>query len=151
MAATIAEFLYPAEQHQRQQEAYDSYVGRIKQVYHKEVLVPLRKCLDIPEVSFVPFLHISPQPVLTLIVISPEPVLTAALFASTAQRCSCHMHSLSSMVCTHPTPCNVVMAGPAFDSKSPSWLAKHMHPATWSAVCVDPLMSFSKAVTLHAP
>ena len=136
MAATIAEFLYPAEQHQRQQEAYDSYVGRIKQVYHKEVLVPLRKCLDIPEVSFVPFLHISPQPVLTLIVISPEPVLTAALFASTAQRCSCHMHSLSSMVCTHPTPCNVVMAGPAFDSKSPSWLASKAYAPCNLECCV---------------
>ena len=82
MAATIAEFLYPAEQHQRQQEAYDSYVVRIKQVYHKEVLVPLRKCLDIPEVSFVPFLHISAQPVLSLILSSPEPVFDCSSVCS---------------------------------------------------------------------
>lgn len=50
MAASIAEFLFPASQHQAQGEAYKVYVGRIKALYHKQVLVPLRSCLDVPEV-----------------------------------------------------------------------------------------------------
>ncbi|DBA81625.1 TPA: hypothetical protein ACH3X1_007381 [Trebouxia sp. C0004] len=50
MAATIAEFLFPARQHQAEGEAYQAYVARVKSLYHKQVLVPLRKCLDVPEV-----------------------------------------------------------------------------------------------------
>ncbi len=51
MAASIAELLFPARQHQAEGEPYQAYVARIKTLYHKQVLVPLRKCLDVPEVS----------------------------------------------------------------------------------------------------
>ena len=51
MAASIAELLFPAGQHQAEGESYQAYVARIKTLYHKQVLVPLRKCLDVPEVS----------------------------------------------------------------------------------------------------
>jgi len=54
MAASIAEFLFPARQHQAEGEPYQAYVARIKSLYHKQVLVPLRKCLDVPEVSLSP-------------------------------------------------------------------------------------------------
>lgn len=50
MAARIAELLFPAGQHRSQQEAYPAYTARAKLLYHKQVLVPLRACLDIPEV-----------------------------------------------------------------------------------------------------
>ncbi|DBA76510.1 TPA: hypothetical protein ACH3X2_008568 [Trebouxia sp. C0005] len=50
MAASIAELLFPARQHQAEGEPYQAYVARIKSLYHKQVLVPLRKCLDVPEV-----------------------------------------------------------------------------------------------------
>ena len=51
MAATIAEFLYPAAQNRRDGEAYNTFIARIKALYHKEVLAPLRRCLDVPEVQ----------------------------------------------------------------------------------------------------
>lgn len=51
MAARIAELLFPAGQHQSQDEAYSAYIARIKLMYHKQVLVPLRACLDVPEVT----------------------------------------------------------------------------------------------------
>ena len=51
MAASIAEFLFPAGQHRSEGEAYTAYVARIKLLYHKQVLVPLRACLDVPEVT----------------------------------------------------------------------------------------------------
>lgn len=51
MAARIAELLFPAGQHRSQDEAYNDYIARIKLMYHKQVLVPLRACLDVPEVG----------------------------------------------------------------------------------------------------
>ena len=51
MAARIAEFLFPAHQHRSQDEAYSAYITRVKRMYHKQVLVPLRACLDVPEVT----------------------------------------------------------------------------------------------------
>ena len=51
MAARIAEFLFPASQHRSQDEAYSAYAARVKLMYHKQVLVPLRACLDVPEVT----------------------------------------------------------------------------------------------------
>ena len=61
MAASIAELLFPARQHQAEGEPYQAYVARIKSLYHKQVLVPLRKCLDVPEVSRSPcFPHDAP-------------------------------------------------------------------------------------------
>lgn len=51
MAASIAEFLFPAGQHRSEGEAYTAYVARIKLLYHKQVLVLLRACLDVPEVT----------------------------------------------------------------------------------------------------
>ncbi|KAL3152371.1 hypothetical protein ABBQ32_001429 [Trebouxia sp. C0010 RCD-2024] len=50
MAARIAELLFPASQHRSPGQAYSAYVASAKQLYHKQVLVPLRACLDIPEV-----------------------------------------------------------------------------------------------------
>ena len=50
MAASIAEFLYPASQHQAAGEPYKVFVTRVRALYHKQVLVPLRRCLDVPEV-----------------------------------------------------------------------------------------------------
>lgn len=51
MAARIAEFLFPASQHRSQDVAYSAYTARVKLMYHKQVLVPLRACLDVPEVT----------------------------------------------------------------------------------------------------
>ncbi len=51
MAARIAEFLFPACEHQLDGEPYNAYIARIKGLYHKQVLVPLRKCLDVSEVT----------------------------------------------------------------------------------------------------
>lgn len=51
MAARIAELLFPASQHRSPGQAYSAYVASAKQLYHKQVLVPLRACLDIPEVT----------------------------------------------------------------------------------------------------
>ena len=50
LAATIAEFLYPAAQQRLDGEPYNAFVARIKALFHKEVLAPLRRCLDVPEV-----------------------------------------------------------------------------------------------------
>ena len=50
LSATIAEFLYPAAQHRLDGEPYNAFVARIKALFHKEVLAPLRRCLDVPEV-----------------------------------------------------------------------------------------------------
>ena len=51
IAATIAELLYPAAQHRKDGEPYNAFVARIKALFHKEVLAPLRRCLDVPEVQ----------------------------------------------------------------------------------------------------
>lgn len=56
MASRIAELLFPANQHWSQGEPYSAYAARIKGLYHKQVLVPLRSCLDVPEVSIVNFM-----------------------------------------------------------------------------------------------
>ena len=49
MAASIAELLFSGNRSEG--EAYNAYIVRIKALYHKQVLVPLRRCLDVPEVS----------------------------------------------------------------------------------------------------
>ena len=51
IAATMAELLYPAAQHRKDGEPYNAFVARIKALFHKEVLAPLRRCLDVPEVQ----------------------------------------------------------------------------------------------------
>ena len=51
MAARIAGFMFPVGLHRSQDEAYTAYIARVKLMYHKQVLVPLRACLDVPEVT----------------------------------------------------------------------------------------------------
>ena len=50
IASSVAELLFPASTHQRTKESRAGYTKRIRELYRKTVLVPLRKCLDGPEV-----------------------------------------------------------------------------------------------------
>lgn len=61
LAGTIAELLYPAAQHRRDGEPYAAFVARIKALFHKQVLAPLRKCLDVPEVLLHSLLVLLPR------------------------------------------------------------------------------------------
>ena len=51
IASSIAELMFPARLHQKPDESRASYVIRARELYRKTILVPLRKCLDVPEVS----------------------------------------------------------------------------------------------------
>ena len=82
MAASIAELLFPAGQHQAEGEPYQAYVARIKTLYHKQVLVPLRRCLDVPEVR--------PPPLLpTLCSVTCRALLSILLVVCNGMVCTC--------------------------------------------------------------
>lgn len=50
IASSIAELMFPASLHQKATESRAAYVLRVRELYRKTILVPLRKCLDVPEV-----------------------------------------------------------------------------------------------------
>lgn len=50
IASSIAELMFPASQHHRATESRAGYTLRVRELYRKTILVPLRKCLDVPEV-----------------------------------------------------------------------------------------------------
>ena len=54
IATSIAELLFSSKEHQGAGQSYADYVTHIRGLYHKTILAPLRKCLDITEVSFYP-------------------------------------------------------------------------------------------------
>ena len=57
IASSAAELLFPAGLHQKVTESRAAYIVRVRELYRKTVLVPLRKCLDVPEVcKFTPAL-----------------------------------------------------------------------------------------------
>ena len=51
IATSIAELLFPSQEHRAKGQSYAEYIGHIRWLYHKTLLTPLRKCLDLTEVS----------------------------------------------------------------------------------------------------
>ena len=51
IATSIAELLFSSKEHRGAGQSYSDFITHIRGLYHKTVLVPLRKCLDITEVS----------------------------------------------------------------------------------------------------